>query len=430
MQCVSFFFIRILFLFSDAMDSLDEQVKVFFANVKRMKPEQKEAEYQRIKHEYVKTLEDAEEKVHIANQIYELVEKYLKRLDQELQKFKIELEADNAGITEILEKRSLELDNPPLPVVNNVKERRKQHSLQNNISAVSNVTTTSIPIVKDPVTIGASTGYVTNNMGSSRSNGTFTPLSALVSATSNNTNGNLLLSTSLTNSSVTPVSCPTANSTTVLSHPNPLGYIGAGHNAIAAAASQAIAATQQMQQGRRTASLKASYEAINAGLPTISCDFNTFREGGIPPSTVNTAFLNNGEGPSSGLHRATKRSRTSSHLHDTGTVAENRSECKQFVSQTILQKGTENSVNGVSIQMNLFTVSVIKSHMEIWLLVITTMYVFLIFFICVSLFCVQCEREWFHYGCVGITQPPKGKWYCPTCTALLQMKKKNRKEKS
>lgn len=31
------------------------------------------------------------------------------------------------------------------------------------------------------------------------------------------------------------------------------------------AASQAIAATQQMQQGRRTASLKASYEAIHGG---------------------------------------------------------------------------------------------------------------------------------------------------------------------
>jgi inhibitor of growth protein 3 len=43
-----------------------------------------------------------------------------------------------------------------------------------------------------------------------------------------------------------------------------LGHIGAGP-AIAAAASQAIAATQQMQQGRRTASLKASYEAINTG---------------------------------------------------------------------------------------------------------------------------------------------------------------------
>lgn len=44
-----------------------------------------------------------------------------------------------------------------------------------------------------------------------------------------------------------------------------LGHISAGGNAIAAAASQAIAATQSMQQGRRSASLKASYEAINTG---------------------------------------------------------------------------------------------------------------------------------------------------------------------
>eukprot|EP00050_Salpingoeca_kvevrii_P022011 m.119760 g.119760 ORF g.119760 m.119760 type:complete len:264 (+) comp9563_c1_seq3:3520-4311(+) len=27
----------------------------------------------------------------------------------------------------------------------------------------------------------------------------------------------------------------------------------------------------------------------------------------------------------------------------------------------------------------------------------------------------NCPIEWFHYGCVGITEPPKGKWYCPRC---------------
>jgi hypothetical protein len=23
----------------------------------------------------------------------------------------------------------------------------------------------------------------------------------------------------------------------------------------------------------------------------------------------------------------------------------------------------------------------------------------------------ECIREWFHYACVGITEPPKGKWF-------------------
>ena len=97
--------------------------------------------------EFSKALEDADEKVQLANQIYELVpllfdcvylhfkllfffninistpllllptnfvsassilsykvERHLRKLDQEVLKFKMELEADNAGITEVLEK--------------------------------------------------------------------------------------------------------------------------------------------------------------------------------------------------------------------------------------------------------------------------------------------------------------------------------------
>ncbi|XP_070554167.1 inhibitor of growth protein 1-like [Ptychodera flava] len=28
---------------------------------------------------------------------------------------------------------------------------------------------------------------------------------------------------------------------------------------------------------------------------------------------------------------------------------------------------------------------------------------------------VNCELEWFHFNCVGLTSKPKGKWYCPRC---------------
>jgi len=30
----------------------------------------------------------------------------------------------------------------------------------------------------------------------------------------------------------------------------------------------------------------------------------------------------------------------------------------------------------------------------------------------------ECKVEWFHFECVGLTHPPKGKWFCPDCTAL------------
>lgn len=35
----------------------------------------------------------------------------------------------------------------------------------------------------------------------------------------------------------------------------------------------------------------------------------------------------------------------------------------------------------------------------------------------------DCIREWFHYACVGITEPPKGKWFCLDCTASMKRRK-------
>eukprot|EP00877_Chromochloris_zofingiensis_P003319 jgi/Chrzof1/12989/Cz07g15140.t1 len=39
----------------------------------------------------------------------------------------------------------------------------------------------------------------------------------------------------------------------------------------------------------------------------------------------------------------------------------------------------------------------------------------------------DCLIEWFHYSCVGITEQPKGKWYCPNC---VKLKKAGSKAKS
>jgi hypothetical protein len=33
----------------------------------------------------------------------------------------------------------------------------------------------------------------------------------------------------------------------------------------------------------------------------------------------------------------------------------------------------------------------------------------------------NCAREWFHYSCVGLTAPPKGKWYCKECKDKLKI---------
>ncbi|CAH1764686.1 7834_t:CDS:2 [Entrophospora sp. SA101] len=36
----------------------------------------------------------------------------------------------------------------------------------------------------------------------------------------------------------------------------------------------------------------------------------------------------------------------------------------------------------------------------------------------------ECEIEWFHYPCVSLKAPPKGKWYCPDCTEKLKIRHK------
>jgi len=34
----------------------------------------------------------------------------------------------------------------------------------------------------------------------------------------------------------------------------------------------------------------------------------------------------------------------------------------------------------------------------------------------------DCKIEWFHFECVGLTEQPKGQWFCPDCKALMENK--------
>lgn len=36
---------------------------------------------------------------------------------------------------------------------------------------------------------------------------------------------------------------------------------------------------------------------------------------------------------------------------------------------------------------------------------------------------LQCPYEWYHCECVGITDPPKGKWYCPQCITTMKSRR-------
>ena len=118
-------------MISDQVDRLEERESNFFTDClkKLKKSEDKEIEFAKIKDDYKKAIEDATEKVQVAEECYGLVDRYLRKLDEELHKFKMELEADNRGITEVLEKQSLEMD---AQNVSHLKENRLPKKLVKN----------------------------------------------------------------------------------------------------------------------------------------------------------------------------------------------------------------------------------------------------------------------------------------------------------
>lgn len=265
------------------MDKLEDRQKSFFASCKRLKPAERQAEFERIRGEYARAIGDSSEKIASAAEAYNLVDKYLRKLDQELHSFKLELEADNRGITEVLEKRSLEMDQG---AGGNAAAGLKENRLPSRRAGGAGTLTPSGGLKRPNQTIahGLNLGGMTPTAGTSNAHNSKKFLGFGASS-------DALLDNALPS--------PSPSSSSSANHVYPLQHMGAGGSAIAAAASQAIAATQQYVPGRRTSSLKASYEAINLGLQTH--EFSIGRElAGAAQSALAATSLSPGPGSSLG----------------------------------------------------------------------------------------------------------------------------------
>jgi hypothetical protein len=69
--------------------------------------QQKQVEYDKLIQRHQHILKSTTTKINLANESHDIVERYYKKLENDLNKFKMELEADYSGITETLEKRML-----------------------------------------------------------------------------------------------------------------------------------------------------------------------------------------------------------------------------------------------------------------------------------------------------------------------------------
>uniref|UniRef100_A0A8C8D5Z1 Inhibitor of growth protein N-terminal histone-binding domain-containing protein n=1 Tax=Oncorhynchus tshawytscha TaxID=74940 RepID=A0A8C8D5Z1_ONCTS len=372
----------------NAMDQLEQRVNEFFVNAKKNKPEWREEQMGVIKKDYYKALEDADEKVQLANQIYDLVDRHLRKLDQELAKFKMELEADNAGITEILERRSLEMDSPSQPVNNHHVHSHTTVEKRKYTTQPSHHTTEHVPEKK----------FKSEAL-----------LSTLTSdASKENTPGCRTNSTTSASNNVYSV-----NSSQPLASYNlsslPAGP-GAGAGAITMAAAQAVQATAQMKEGRRTSSLKASYEAIKNN------DFQLGREFSLTSRDTTGAYSTSAlantltqtltpagsaiASDSRGGRKTKGNTKSSNHQSSSSSSSSSLSSCSS--SSALAQE--------LSQQVSALPESETNNQVDWTYDPNEPRY-------CI---CNQCPIEWFHYGCVGLTEAPKGKWYCPQCTTAMK----------
>uniref|UniRef100_A0A8C7JN23 Inhibitor of growth protein n=1 Tax=Oncorhynchus kisutch TaxID=8019 RepID=A0A8C7JN23_ONCKI len=383
----------------NAMDQLEQRVNEFFVNAKKNKPEWREEQMGVIKKDYYKALEDADEKVQLANQIYDLVDRHLRKLDQELAKFKMELEADNAGITEILERRESHLS---------ITTPQKSHPLhlislgpRKYTTQPSHHTTEHVPEKK----------FKSEAL-----------LSTLTSdASKENTPGCRTNSTTSASNNVYSV-----NSSQPLASYNlsslPAGP-GAGAGAITMAAAQAVQATAQMKEGRRTSSLKASYEAIKnndfqlgrefsltsrdtTGAYSTSALANTLTQTLTPAGSAIASDSRGGrktKGNTKSSNHQSSSSSSSSSLSSCSSSSALAQELSQQVS-ALPESETNNQVDWTyDPNEPRYCICNQVSYGEM-----------------VGCDNQDCPIEWFHYGCVGLTEAPKGKWYCPQCTTAMK----------
>ncbi|KAK1790392.1 hypothetical protein P4O66_014293 [Electrophorus voltai] len=379
----------------NAMDQLEQRVNEFFVNAKKNKPEWREEQMEVIKKDYYKALEDADEKVQLANQIYDLVDRHLRKLDQELAKFKMELEADNAGITEILERRSLEMDSPSQPVNNHhvhshtTVEKRKYNT-------PSHHTTEHVPEKK----------FKSEAL-----------LSTLTSdASKENTPGCRVNSTTSSSNSVYNVNSSQSVSSYSLTS-LPAGP-AAGAGAITMAAAQAVQATAQMKEGRRTSSLKASYEAIKNS-DFLSRDFPLSRDpsscysSSALASTLTQTLTPSNSSDSRAGRKSKGNTKSSNHQSSSSSSSSSLSSCSSSsaLAHELVQQAAVLPESDGSGQVDWtydpneprYCICNQVSYGEM-----------------VGCDNQDCPIEWFHYGCVGLTEAPKGKWYCPQCTAAMK----------
>ncbi|VDK17431.1 unnamed protein product [Anisakis simplex] len=398
-----------------SIDQTAKAAKEFFDQAPSLSREEQNRRYAKLKEEYKKIREQTEEKVAIAETMYTLLEKYKQRLNKEVLHFKYELEADNPGITEQIEKKIIEAEK--MLLIQRKERRRRGHDSTHNSSAVTNGNLTINRATPSP-TLSRSTLHKTNAAVSAlEPNHLDMGVSAQSSFTQHDDD---MMSVGSSVASAIPrvrgPSCaqqrdpdlPPLKVTVKRSATNPKQLI-AITNVASSPALSSLSPSLSEKGSERWACPSASltppvHSPVTNSKPSHQVRYRTNNSTlNTSTSSSNVTSLTSGTsmltfaGQESRHGRPRKlTSRVQEMLKDTMQRHERRMPSHHSPDQ---EDGSEGDDSDHDNDKRTWCICNQKSYGCM-----------------VACDNKSCPIEWFHYDCVNLTQPPKGKWFCPHCS--------------
>lgn len=424
---------------NNTTELLKSRISSFFvdAATKKLNPEERQCEYDKILHEYELATKYAEDKIQIADQMHEIMVILIQRLDGEIEKFKLELEADHTGITELLEKRSLELDARPESYNDaraSLKDRRKSE-FKNRQSFHHTQANNGFP--------------TTNSVGRPRLSQNNSNIKKHNTSTNKiDSNGcsdyyNIQQSGELSCNRTATVMNLDNNHRENLGHPvqkfngaSSTSYGNPGFNYFK---------NNQSKQNNLLKNLLNDHQnqALSAAL-TSTPSQNSNHNNNNNNNNVNNHNNNNNSASSFamayGRHTKISTGSMDMDLYPDESPTSISSNNSMFENSESLSSAyfAEAGANFNSTSPSPFDFAT-KSRANNFYQRDDTKYCFcrqVSYGEMVACDNEGCRYEWFHYDCVGISSPPKGEWFCSSCTEKMadqynpRAKKKGRKEKA
>lgn len=338
------------------LEQTKKDIDEFFGTGGHLSDDEKQARFLCFQQELSKLRSMAEEKVAMAERIQNIIEKYLQHLDKEKTHFKYELEADNPGITEIIEKRFSDYVES---VIAARKERKRRFPSENG----SHYGEPSLKIPK----VCSEFNLSTHAELSITDEDLLSPLMPLLSASMNGS-GRGRKSHHLDSPVPTKKrpSIPSLKST--LSVPSHLN---------------GMAMSPALSEKSWTSS------AVETHSPNSSMLMNPLAQL-VSPSMPNFVGAESRHG---------RPRKLTSRVQEMFSEAVQRQRRQHNVHPTETEEETERSDGEDS-----------DDAQKSWCFCGEASYG--------EMVCCDNERcsiQWFHYECIGITATPKGKWFCPQC---------------